>query len=147
MRMMSASLLIVMASFLAAQTARIAGNDEARILSLENAWNEAEAHHDVKALGSLLGDPFAYTDEDGSFKDKGHWLAQIAKGSEQYEALGNDEVEIHLFGDTAVVVGEYHEKLRVGAKITPLTGRFTDTWIEQGGQWKCVASQSTLRNR
>jgi len=25
-----------------------------------------------------------------------------------------------------------------------LSGRFTDTWIQEKNQWKCVASQSTL---
>jgi hypothetical protein len=34
-------------------------SDTTRVLSLENAWNEAESHKDVKALDALLAPPTA----------------------------------------------------------------------------------------
>jgi len=37
------------------------------ILSLESAWNQAEAKHDTGAMGLLIADVFEYTDSDGSF--------------------------------------------------------------------------------
>jgi hypothetical protein len=61
--------------------------------------------------------------------------------------LGNSKTEIHVFGVAAVVVGEYHEKVKLAGKTVSRSGRFTDTWIQQNGQWKCVASQSTLMSK
>ncbi|MGA2858380.1 MAG: nuclear transport factor 2 family protein, partial [Candidatus Sulfotelmatobacter sp.] len=48
-----------------------------RVLSLENAWNEAEIHRDVKAIAALLAPTFVYTDTDGVFSDRSQYLAGI----------------------------------------------------------------------
>jgi hypothetical protein len=41
-----------------------------RILALENAWNQAEEHKDIKAPDSLLDASVVYVDYDGSIMDK-----------------------------------------------------------------------------
>ncbi len=41
-----------------------------RLLSLENAWNEAEARHDANALRLLTVDTFSYTDSDGKYLNR-----------------------------------------------------------------------------
>ncbi len=51
---------------------------------------------------------------------------------------------VHIHGKVAIVTGKYRERIRVKGKAVVLTGRFTDTWIQEKNQWKCVASQSTL---
>ncbi len=50
-----------------AQNARVTGDESARILSLESAWNQAEAMHDTGAMGLLIADVFEYTNSNGSF--------------------------------------------------------------------------------
>ena len=37
-------------------------SSKARVLALENAWNEAEGHNDANALAVLLAPTFVYTD-------------------------------------------------------------------------------------
>ncbi len=140
-------LLLAIGSSWAGEPEKTKGDETVRIRALENAWNEAEVHHDVQALSFLLGDPFSYTDDDGRFMDKALWLERIGSGVDNYDSLGNTKVEIHIFGGTAVAVGEYHEKLKLAGKMVSRSGRFTDTWIQQNGQWKCVASQSTLMSK
>jgi ketosteroid isomerase-like protein len=119
-------------------------NETSRILSLENAWNQAERRHDVRALSLLLADIFENPDSDGSFMSRDQWLAMIKNGGDQYEELGNSGMVVHVYGAVAVVTGMYTEKGKVKGKMVMRSGRFTDTWIKQSGDWKCVASQSTL---
>jgi hypothetical protein len=38
---------------------------ESRLLALENAWKQAQLHHDSKALDSLVSDTFVYTTTTG----------------------------------------------------------------------------------
>jgi len=140
----ASSILLSAMSFLCAAQSQVASDDSARILSLENAWNQAEVKHDVAAMRMLLADTFVYTDDDGSFMNKTQWLSHLDSGSDQYELLGNSSMKVGLYGDTAVVTGEYREKIKQKGKMAVHAGRFTDTWIRQSGQWKCVASQSTL---
>src|SRR5437660_12891323 len=36
--------------------------DESKLVTLENAWNQAQLHHDAQALQALVGDTLSYTD-------------------------------------------------------------------------------------
>jgi hypothetical protein len=44
-------------------------SEQTRILALENAWNRAEEHKDVKALETLLDSSLVYIDYDGSMME------------------------------------------------------------------------------
>jgi len=128
----------------AAKNDRFADNETGTILSLENAWNQAETLHNADAMSMLIADTFAYTDDDGSFWDRAQWLSHVNQGVDQYEQLDNTEMKVHLYGSTAVVTGNYHERIKMKGKPKVQSGRFTDTWIREKGEWKCVASQATL---
>jgi hypothetical protein len=118
-------------------------DETGRIMSLESAWNQAEVQHDARAMAMLLADGFQYTDADGSFLNRSEWLETIRKGLYVYDQLGNIDMVVSIYGNVAIVTGGYREKLKAKNSVMR-TGRFTDTWILQNGQWKCVASQATL---
>jgi len=123
----------------------VAQEDEVRhIVALENAWNQAEMKGDSSALDLLLGDGFVFTDSDGTIKDKAQWLNAVKHEVNRYELLGNSDQKVHVYGDAAVVTGEYRERTHAKGKMLVRRGRYTDTWIKQGGQWKCVATQATV---
>jgi len=123
-----------------AQNARVTGDESARILSLENSWNQAEVKHDIGAMGLLIADVFEYTDDDGTFMNRSQWMAHVKNGVDLYEELPNSEVLVHIHGNVAIVTGKYHERIKVKGKPVVLSGRFTDTWIQENTGWKCVAS-------
>jgi ketosteroid isomerase-like protein len=117
-------------------------SDKVRVFSLENAWNEAQSHRDVKAVAALLAPTFAYTDADGSFMDKEQFLATVR--AETSSVIVNEGMRADSYGDVMVVTGAYREQGVENGKPYARRGRFTDTWIEQSGQWLCAASQETL---
>jgi ketosteroid isomerase-like protein len=119
-------------------------NESARVVALENAWNQAEAHGDSHAVELLLAPSFVYTDDDGRFMDRASFLAEIQRSKHRYEQLTNEDQTVYRHKDVAVVTGIYREKLRVKGKLTVLRGRFTDTWIKDHREWLCIASQTTL---
>jgi hypothetical protein len=145
----SGYILLLAASMAMAQNASnievvVSAKDETgRIMSLESAWNQAEVQHDARAMAMLLADGFQYTDADGSFLNRSAWLETIRKGVYQYDQLGNTAMAVSIYGNVAIVTGGYREKLKAKNSVVR-TGRFTDTWILQNGQWRCVASQATL---
>jgi len=53
-------------------------------------------------------------------------------------------MKVHVYGSTGIVSGIYRETGKEKGKPYTRRVRFTDTWIKQSSQWKCVASQSTL---
>jgi ketosteroid isomerase-like protein len=146
MRSTSAGCVFLVAACLvvAAQHASVAADQSARVLSLENAWNQAEVKHDTKALNALLAETFDFTDDDGRFMNKSQWLAHIRSGVDHYEQLSSSGMAVHLYGNVAVATGMYQDKITERGKGVMRSGRFTDIWIQQNGEWKCVASQATL---
>jgi len=119
-------------------------SDKARVLSLENAWNEAEKHKDAKAIDSLLASSFAYTDSDGSFMNRQQFLASISAASYNPEQIVNDSMNAQPYDHAVVVTGTYLERGTEKGKAYTRRGRFTDTWIQENGAWLCAASQETV---
>jgi ketosteroid isomerase-like protein len=143
-RFLGCVLLVAMSLPAAAQSGNVADDESARVLSLENAWNQAEISHDAQALGTLLAETFDFTDDDGNLMNKSQWLAYIRNGGLQYAPLGYSGMKVHRYGDVAVATGIYQDKSREKGKWLVHSGRFTDVWTRQNGAWKCVASQATL---
>jgi hypothetical protein len=138
--------VLLAALFLVASHAQIDSHDsdKVRVLSLENAWNEAEKHRDGKALQSLLASSFAYTDADGSFQNKEQFLASITSSTYHPDQITNDGMRADAYDHVVIVTGMYREEGTEKSKHYVRRGRFTDTWVQQNGSWLCAASQETL---
>jgi hypothetical protein len=117
---------------------------ESKLIALENAWNQAQVHHDAKALETLVGDRFVYTDYDGTVMDKTRFLADIKNPDFRASSITNDDIKVDVYPNAAVVSGTYHTKGAYKGKPIDHRGRFTDTWIFQNKVWQCVASHTTL---
>lgn len=144
MSILLAVFLLLWAPGRAAQAPAQVDPEQTKILALENAWNQAEEHKDVKALESLLDSTLVYIDYDGSMMDKSQFIASVKEPALHPEQIVNESMTAHVYGDSAVVTGVYHEKGIKNGKAYLHQGRFTDTWVFHGGVWVCVASQSTL---
>jgi len=116
---------------------------ESKLIAMENAWNVAQKDHDTKALDALVADTFINTDWDGTVSNKGQFLADAKDTAYKFETVGNTNVSVFIYGNTAVVTGAYHSTGTHKGKPFDSHGRFTDTWVLINGQWKCVASATT----
>jgi hypothetical protein len=133
-------------AILAGNTQTGTGQDaqQARILSLENAWNQALQIKDVKALDRLLGAEFMDIEYDGMVINKAEYLANIIAPAVQVQHIVNESMVARFYGGNAVVIGVYLEKGTKNGKPYLRHQRFVDTWIPRDGTWLCVISQSTL---
>jgi hypothetical protein len=137
---------VVLASMILAGYPQLSSrdSDKARVLSLENAWNEAEKHKDGKAIAELLASSFAYTDSDGSFMNKQQFLTSITEAGYHPDQIVNDSMNVQPYDHAVVVTGTYREHGMEKGKAYARRGRFTDIWIQENGAWLCAASQETL---
>ncbi len=121
--------------------------DQGRILALENAWNQAQLHHDASAVNQLLSENFVYTDYDGSVMNKAQFLADLKDPSYEATLVSNEDMKVFAYKDAAIVIGTYHTKGKYKGQLFEHRGRFTDTWIFVDGIWFCVASHTTLMKK
>ena len=146
--MRTATILVLLATLflpVRAQT-NLKDSYKARVLSLENAWNEAEKNKDAKALDALLHADFVYTDSDGAVSNRQQFLAGISDSNYHPDQIVNETMTAHAYDEVVVVNGTYREQGTEKGKPYVRRGRFTDTWILENGAWLCVASQETLIN-
>jgi len=118
--------------------------DESKLIALENAWNQAQLHHDAKAVQDLIGDDFVYTDYDGTVMNKGQFLADLRDPAYRATLIANENVKVFPYQNVAIVIGIYHTKGTYKHEPFEHYGRFTDTWIFRNFTWQCVASHTTL---
>jgi len=144
MKMQLALCLLCLAGSLAtAQTSPSSHGNESLLVALENAWNQAQLHHDSKALDGLIADTFISTDNDGVFQTKAQFLADNKDPSYAPTLMANSDERIFLYENAAVVAGIYHAKGLYKGKPFDHYGRFTDTWVFTSGKWLCVASHTS----
>ena len=128
----------------ASQSVPSTADEEARVLSLEAAWNRAEQQKDTRALNLLLADTLSYVDYDGTLMDKPEFLSSARDRSLHPVQITDESIRAHIYEQSAVVTGVYREMGTNKKKTYQRRGRFTDTWVKLGDTWQCVASQSTL---
>lgn len=116
---------------------------ESLLIALEKAWNQAQLHHDSKALGGLVADSFISTDNDGIFMTKAQFLADNMDLSYAPSLMTNKDERVFMYENAAVVAGIYHAKGLYKGKPFDHYGRFTDTWIFLNGKWLCVATHTS----
>jgi ketosteroid isomerase-like protein len=122
----------------------IASDEGGRVIGLENAWNHAIEAKDTKALDMLLASTFVAVENDGSVASKSEFLASIKAPEYQPSQAVNEQINVQVYGNAAVVVGIFRIKGTEKGKPYVHRERFTDTWIKHDQSWQCVASQATL---
>ena len=122
-----------------------AAQDSSKIVAMENLWNRAELNNDAHAVQLLLADDFVMTVAEGAVYNKTQTMASVADKSYRPETLKSSDMTVHSYGNTAVVTGAYYEKGTDNGKPWERRGRFTDTWMNLGGRWQCIASHFSVK--
>jgi ketosteroid isomerase-like protein len=118
---------------------------KANLVALERLWNQVQVNRDAKAIAAMIGDRFVNTEFDGGVSKRGKFLADFADPKFKPSVMNIDNVEVEVYGTTAIVAGDYHTKGLYDGKAYEHFGRFTDTWVYGDGKWLCVASHSSLK--
>lgn len=142
LRTVSCCLLLAVCSSLA--FAQQSDPRETKLLVLERMWNEAQVSRDASALDALVSDRFVNTEWDGGVSDKQRFLADIKDPLFKPSLVTIQDVKMNFFGNTAVVTGTYHTAGTYKGTAYNHVGRFTDTWVQDGDKWLCVASHTSL---
>ncbi|MEP7014958.1 MAG: DUF4440 domain-containing protein [Verrucomicrobiota bacterium] len=119
---------------------------EASIKDNENRWAAAALKRDMAAVQILLADDFIGINSKGKVQNRRALMGEMKGDKDTYTSTKNEKMDVHKFGNNvAVVVGTYHEKgTGKDTKAFDRSYRFSDTWVERNGQWRCVASQSIM---
>lgn len=109
-------------------------------LQLARAWVEG----DRVFIEAILAPDWAVTDPAGRVLTKPQVIHEtFGSADRKIESMSVDEVQVRLFGDTAVATGRTRATGRYQGQPASVTLRFTDVLIRHNGGWQIVASHGS----
>jgi ketosteroid isomerase-like protein len=119
---------------------------EETLKDMENRWAAAYLKHDSATVEPMVAADFAGVNPKGKVQSRRAMLAELKSTKETYTVEKNEKLDVHRYGnDVAVVIGTAREKgSGKDGKTFDRTYRFTDTWMNRGGKWQCIAGQISL---
>jgi len=124
--LLASALALVLLPCGASLAQNTASDEGGRVLGLENAWNHAIESKDTKALDMLLASTFIAVEIDGSISSKSEFLASIKDPEYKPSQAVNEQVNVQVYGDAAIVVGIFRIKGIEKGKPYVHRERFTD---------------------
>jgi ketosteroid isomerase-like protein len=137
-----AVLSVVLAGAIAQQKKAVV-NDEAALRAIEDKWDAASVKGDVATLGAIFHDSFISTNTEGLVHTKAEMLNEIKSGAVKYESSKVEDLKFYFYGNAAVVTGKWSGKVIEQGKPVESAERFTDMFIKEKGQWRCVAAHAS----
>jgi ketosteroid isomerase-like protein len=116
-----------------------------QLIDLENDWARALVRRDTAMFRRHLAPKFVYT-ENAEVSGKEDVIKGVV-GSDTVTWAGNQDMQVHLYGNTGVVTGILAMKGRGSKGPFNKRYRFTDTWMLLGGTWQIIAAQDYLMPR
>ena len=95
---------------------------ESELIALEHKWIDATLKGDARIRG------------------KAEWVDGVRSGRLRYESVTLRNLKVRLYGDTAVVTGEYTQKATSDGQDYSARGAYATTWLNRGGRWQAIAS-------
>src|SRR5467141_2830202 len=116
---------------------------EGQLIELERQMSEALVREDAAVLDRLWSNDLVFTFPDGKVSNKAQRLAgqkPAAPSSQSESATSNDEVKVHLYGNTAVVTVLSTWSGKANNQAYSSQFQATHVWAKQQGRWQLVAA-------
>ena len=120
-------------------------NVEQAIRRLDDERIQAQVHADASALDRIYADDFVGVGPSGTVRTKPQVIADFTSGSLKFQSITTGEVQVRVYGNTAVETGLSTMTGQDKGKDVPRDTRFTRVWVNQGGRWRLVANHYSIR--
>jgi hypothetical protein len=113
------------------------------IIDLDKKRMDAMCKKDIPTLHALLSDDLVYTHSSARLDTKQSLLHGMESGTTEYVAIEPSEVKAQDCGTAVVLTGVARIRVLSNGKPNSFGVRFTDVYVNKGGQWQMVTWQST----
>ncbi len=118
-------------------------SDKAELMRLEKASGKALAGNDVATFEKVLAADWKIVTTAGTVMTRAELIETMKSGKLKFEHYEVDQLDIRVYGDTAVVIGRDKAQGSWEGEAFTLKERFTDIFLRKDGTWLCVSSHST----
>jgi uncharacterized protein (TIGR02246 family) len=134
------SLILALALVPAAQ-AQSAVADQIR--KLEEELRQAAVKGDTAVFERILADDYRNVNARGLVRSKSDILADFKSGAAKTESLALENIQVKVYGDTAVLTADRTAKSTLKGQDTGGRQRQIRVYVKRNGRWQAVAMQTT----
>jgi ketosteroid isomerase-like protein len=115
------------------------------LAQLEQEWMRAHQLRDAARLEELVADGFRFTaiHLNPEPMTREQWMG-AALGGYQITTFAFEDMEIDVFGETAVIHSRYSQIASYSTVNLSNVFRLTDVWSKHTGRWQVVARHSSV---
>ena len=114
---------------------------ELQLVELERQLSDALVKQDAAVLDGLWSNDLVFTFPNGKVSTKAQRLAGQKPLDQSAQSTNtNDQVKVHLYGNTAVVTVLSTWKGKAGTQEYSDQYQATHVWVKQQGRWQLVAA-------
>lgn len=117
--------------------------DKEQVRGLEKSCATALLAGDFQTLGSIFAEEWMVVGQDGQVMSRQQVFAVLKSGDLKFTSYELGEMDVRIFGDTAVVIGHGNPHGEARGEKFEEKEIFTDTFVRVGGKWRCVLSHSS----
>jgi ketosteroid isomerase-like protein len=123
-------------------------NDEAgqqALGQLEDQWAKAVEAHDSTFLARIVAPDFHGTADSAKTFDRASLLRDAADTTVQQRNLRDRDRQVRIYGNgtVGIVTANPSWTIERGERPGEYSGRYTEVWVKQNGQWQVVAGHYT----
>jgi ketosteroid isomerase-like protein len=111
---------------------------EQELHEVAEQWDRAVTENDPVAIGRFMADDWVIVGPDGSVGGKDSFLALVASGDLTHNIMETCEMEVRVYGETAVTVASGVSGGHYRGEPFLLRERSSCVFVRQGGIWRCV---------
>jgi ketosteroid isomerase-like protein len=117
--------------------------DERQLTQLVKDLNEAVVKADVTVLEQVLHEDYVHNRPSGVVEDRAQYLENRKTRRVDFESLVPDEMNVRVYGDTAIVTGRSTAKGKDQHGKMDEQRRWTRVLVRRDGRWQFVHFQAT----
>lgn len=110
------------------------------VVGLDRTLNQLYQKKDAETAGAFLLDPFVLTFATAPGLDRAAFLDRVKNPEVIMTVNETKDPQVHAFGDTAVLLGELHQKGTARGTPFDIRLKVTATWVRVGDTWKELAA-------
>jgi ketosteroid isomerase-like protein len=108
------------------------------IRQLDHERIQAQIGADAAALERIYSADFIGVGPTGVVRTKSQVISDFTSGELKFQSINTDDVQVHIYGNTAVETGRSTMNGQDRGKAVPRDNRFTRVWVKQQGHWRLV---------
>jgi ketosteroid isomerase-like protein len=121
---------------------RPATDDAGAVQAIETRLAQATARGDAKAVGRIIAGDFFSVDANGNRETRASILDRLRANPWHVQLFQQEDLEIHLFGETAIATGIDRVQARdAGGRDYNGAYRFLHVFQKRNGRWRLIAGQ------